>query len=90
MILCVFRRIQTPTNELWKTDGTATGTVMVKDIRSGSSSSVEGNILQRQVTLFNNTLYFQADDGTNGKEIVEERWDRFRNGDGQKYSGLDQ
>ena len=55
--------------ELWKTDGTATGTVMVKDIRSGSSSSVEGNIIQRQMTLFNNTLYFQADDGTNGKEL---------------------
>ena len=50
--------------ELWKSDGTAYGTVMVKDIYSGSSSS-----LPSQFTAVGNTLYFRAHDGTNGVEL---------------------
>ena len=46
--------------ELWKSDGTATGTVMVKDI-SGS-----GDSWPYYLTVVGNTLYFTADDGTNG------------------------
>ena len=42
-------------NELWKSDGTASGTVMVKDIYSGSSSSYP-----YYLTAVGNTLYFQA------------------------------
>ena len=49
--------------ELWKSDGTASGTVMVKDINSVSSSS------PADLTAVGNTLYFQATDGTYGAEL---------------------
>jgi len=45
--------------ELWKSDGTASGTVMVKDIQSGSSSSYPTYLL-----CVGRHLYFQADDGS--------------------------
>ena len=46
--------------ELWKSDGTAAGTVLVKDIRVGSGSSNPENL-----SNINGTLYFSAYDGTN-------------------------
>ena len=51
--------------ELWKTDGTPEGTIMVRDINpTNDTYSRPGNY-----TVFNNTLYFQADDGVNGAEL---------------------
>ena len=50
--------------ELWKSDGTAAGTVLVKDIRPGLSTSYPGNL-----TAVGNTLFFTADDGVNGTEL---------------------
>jgi hypothetical protein len=47
---------------LWKSDGT--GTVMVKDINSGSSSSSP-----YELTAVGNTLFFKADDGYTGHEL---------------------
>ena len=51
-------------NELWKSDGTAAGTVLVKDIHPG----LEGS---RSVFLtdVNGTLFFRADDGSHGDEL---------------------
>jgi ELWxxDGT repeat protein len=52
-------------SELWKSDGTEAGTVMVKDIQpSGTSSSHPKNL-----KAVGNTLYFSAEDGTNGREL---------------------
>lgn len=50
--------------ELWKTDGTAAGTVMVKDIYPGSTSSGPNNFI-----AYNNALYFSAMDPVNGVEL---------------------
>lgn len=56
--------------ELWETDGTAAGTVMLMDINPGAGSSnplTFGYGITRPVS--NPVLYFQADDGTNGREL---------------------
>src|SRR5258706_4699149 len=61
--------------ELWKSDGSAAGTTMVKDIFPGGdfdyynwtyspNSSYPGNL-----TNVNGTLFFSADDGTVGQEL---------------------
>jgi len=52
--------------ELWKSDGTAAGTVLVKDIRLGSGSSTPTNLIN-----VNNTLLFQANNGINGIELLK-------------------
>ena len=49
--------------ELWKTNGTSAGTVLVKDINPGGSSNPDNFV------ILNNKLYFVAADGTNGREI---------------------
>ena len=50
--------------ELWKTDGTGSGTVLVKDIDPGSvGSNIKG------IVNVNGTLYFSANDGTHGNEL---------------------
>src|SRR4051812_40360729 len=51
-------------SELWKSDGTAAGTALVKDIYAGSGSSSPNNL-----TNFNGALYFAADDGVHGTEL---------------------
>ncbi|PZU83603.1 MAG: hypothetical protein DI529_12380 [Chryseobacterium sp.] len=50
--------------ELWKTDGTADGTVQVKNINAGTSSSFPGNFKQ-----VGNKVFFAANNGTNGNEL---------------------
>ncbi|MCH1480979.1 MAG: hypothetical protein L7T81_01925 [Candidatus Poseidoniaceae archaeon] len=62
--LYFFANDYTHGSELWKSDGTASGTVMVKDIRSGSTGSNPGDL-----TAIGNTLYFRADDDTHGSEL---------------------
>jgi len=50
--------------ELWKTDGTTAGTVLVKDINTNGDSKPG-----RHFVDWNGTLYFTADDGQNGREL---------------------
>lgn len=50
--------------ELWVTDGTVAGTVMVKDINPGSGSS---NV--SWLARFNDKVVFSAEDGENGEEL---------------------
>lgn len=54
--------------ELWCTDGTESGTYLVKDINPGSSSAFD---LYFHYTAIdhNGILYFKADDGTHGTEL---------------------
>jgi ELWxxDGT repeat protein/VCBS repeat-containing protein len=51
--------------ELWKSNGTAAGTVLVKDINAvGTGSSNPASLVN-----FNGTLFFAATDGVNGIEL---------------------
>jgi len=51
--------------ELWKTDGTAAHTSLVKDIRvDGAEGSGPESL-----TVYNGALYFSADDGVHGNEL---------------------
>ncbi|MBN4005470.1 ELWxxDGT repeat protein [Nostoc sp. LPT] len=50
--------------ELWKSDGTQTGTVRVKDINTGTGSSNPNNL-----TNVNGTLYFVATDSSGDYEL---------------------
>jgi ELWxxDGT repeat protein len=49
--------------ELWRTDGTAAGTYLVKDIFAGATASLPAGF-----TLLGNRAVFSADDGVNGRE----------------------
>lgn len=50
--------------ELWITDGTSAGTVLVMDVNPGPESSNPSYLL-----AIGATLYFVADDGSHGKEL---------------------
>ncbi|OJT26178.1 hypothetical protein BO221_10190 [Archangium sp. Cb G35] len=50
--------------ELWKSDGTAEGTVLVKDVNPGPGGSRIA-----QGAALGNRLFFWADDGTHGMEL---------------------
>ncbi|RLS69737.1 MAG: hypothetical protein DWI01_07975, partial [Planctomycetota bacterium] len=56
--------------ELWRTDGTVAGTWRVTDIRPGAEGSVlpEGKLTTPAVVI-DDTLYFNADDGVNGRSL---------------------
>lgn len=59
------RKVTTSTGiELWKTNGTAAGTSLVKDLVPGSSHS-----LPRELISFNGLLYFTATTPTTGQEL---------------------
>lgn len=55
--------------ELWKSDGTSAGTLMLKDINTTTSAASNSNA--QNFTIFNNQLYFNASNGTtaNGAEL---------------------
>ena len=56
--------------ELWKSDGTAAGTVMVVDLTPGEYSPGYGkDSYLYDLTAVGGTLYFVFDDGVNGSEL---------------------
>jgi ELWxxDGT repeat protein/VCBS repeat-containing protein len=58
--------------ELWKSDGTDAGTILVKDIWPGASSSQPRyltDLNRAQLANVNGMLIFSANDGTSGLEI---------------------
>ena len=59
--------------ELWKSDGTAAGTVLVRDIVPGTYTDSYGTYPYTsdpdRLTAVDGTLFFVADDGTNGTEL---------------------
>ena len=76
----VFFSVKSAANgvELWTSDGTTAGTVMVKDINPGHGGSEPADL-----TNVNGTLYFEANDGVHGIELwksdgtaPERRWSR--------------
>ncbi|MBI5757578.1 MAG: YbhB/YbcL family Raf kinase inhibitor-like protein, partial [Planctomycetales bacterium] len=52
--------------ELWKTDGTTVGTVLVKDIATGASQGVDGFAA---AVVFDNALYFVGETAATGREL---------------------
>src|SRR5262249_23208179 len=50
-------------SELWKSDGSSAGTVMVKDI------SLFGNSAVHKLTNVSGAIFFVASDGVNGQEL---------------------
>jgi ELWxxDGT repeat protein len=50
--------------ELWKSDGTSAGTVLVKDMWPGVGSASPSGL-----TSINGTLFFTAENGINGREL---------------------
>ena len=51
--------------ELWVTDGTEEGTVLVRDINPGAT----GSNIRNEFVVHAGELYFLADDGTHGLEL---------------------
>ncbi|MCP3058820.1 hypothetical protein LXT21_08555 [Myxococcus sp. K38C18041901] len=49
--------------ELWRSDGTVAGTVLVEDVRAGNVGSAPDHL-----AVLGDTLFFAADNGTNGVE----------------------
>ena len=60
--------------ELWTSDGTRTGTRMVKDIRSGSGDSLSdclanGHAAATCMAVVGESIFFRSDDGVHGVEL---------------------
>src|SRR5262249_58532624 len=55
--------------ELWKSDGTEAGTVLVKDINPGSAFGYGYGSRPYELTAVGGTLFFTADDGAHGREL---------------------
>ena len=57
-------------SELWVSDGTTDGTSLLKDIKPGTNNYGDADSsFPRNLTEFDDRLYFTADDGVNGREL---------------------
>jgi ELWxxDGT repeat protein len=54
-------------SELWMSDGTAAGTVKVKEINPATNGFIGSN--PRNLTVFNNKLFFSAEDSSGNSEL---------------------
>ena len=63
----IFRADNAGGIELWASDGTISGTTVLKDINPGDGDSMD--YVFPQSTFFDNELYFTADNGANGSEL---------------------
>ena len=61
-------------DELWKSDGTDAGTVMVEDIDPGALNSAPNDLTIANGAIANNVLYFTADDGNRAGAHGNELW----------------
>ena len=55
--------------ELWMSNGTVDGTVMIKDINPSDDAEAEKGSSPQELTAVGGTLLFTADDGTTGREL---------------------
>lgn len=55
--------------ELWMSDGTSNGTVVVKDVVSGPNHSMDPGLPSYLTLVGSNALYFVADDEKTGREV---------------------
>lgn len=56
-------------SELWVTDGTPAGTKILKNINTNDGGGVQSNGAPFNMQVFNNKIYFTADDGIYGAEL---------------------
>lgn len=54
--------------ELWRSDGTTVGTLLVKDINTSGNTQIQWKSTIA-ASVVDNTLYFMANDGTHGREL---------------------
>ena len=74
--------------ELWRSDGTEAGTVLVKDIMPGAEGSLPGGSgggYSGPFTDSGGTLSFEANDLVHGGELWRERRDRGGDGPGEGH-----
>jgi len=55
--------------ELWKSDGSAGGTVMIKDINTSTTDPAASSSLPAYLTAVSKRLFFTANDGQHGTEL---------------------
>lgn len=56
-------------NEIWVSDGTTGGTTLLKDINPGVANGIGDNLKEDVGIVYNNKLYFAANDGIHGTEM---------------------
>ena len=67
----IYFRAYDPTHgyELWTYDGTSAAAILAADINPTTFGALGGSSFPTFITVFNNALYFQADDGVTGPEL---------------------
>ncbi len=67
--ILLFATFSNSGNELWKTNGTAEGTVQIRDIAPGQSNALPPSNNKIPLEYLNEKYFFPANDGTHGNEL---------------------